>query len=185
MSNNLILVFLILSEMSGFDKVSMGSSLPHIGSQSIVPSWQDPYVKSELGTSSSAPQPTEGGAHRMVSIEGNKLRACALCSLYKIKTRSGWGVYTRHKCEACTVPLCKGKRDCFQQFHRVFGYRYDASKKGPAYVGQDLSSPAKSRIDQHSLDTSHVMPYLSRMDLYRQEPSDLSRTGPQQMEPGQ
>lgn len=113
------------------------SALPHYGPPGL--SWQDPNLKSD----STAPYPAQGLAHRMVPIEGNKLRTCALCSLNKIKTRSGWGVYTRHKCEACTVPLCKGKRDCFQAFHKVFGYKYEVS---------DISKPlTNSRSVRHSV----------------------------------
>lgn len=55
--------------------------------------------------------------HKLVSTEGKKLRGCAYCNFYKVKTKSGWGVYTRHKCEACDVPLCKKVRPCFYLYH--------------------------------------------------------------------
>ncbi|XP_060086262.1 uncharacterized protein LOC132565628 isoform X5 [Ylistrum balloti] len=146
-----------MKEMSGYDKVSM-TALPHYGVPGLMPSWQDPNVKSEMSSGSAAPNPSKGLTHRMVSIEGNKLRTCALCSLNKIKTRSGWGVYTRHKCEACTVPLCKGKRDCFQAFHRVFGYKYEMS--GLAQQTQDINSPfkmsRKEAIRTSSIPSTHM-----------------------------
>lgn len=58
-------------------------------------------------------------SHKLVSTEGKKLRGCAYCNYYKVKTKSGWGVYTRHKCEACNVPLCKKVRPCFFLYHEM------------------------------------------------------------------
>jgi len=58
--------------------------------------------------------------HRLVSTENNKLKKCAYCRFYKVKTKSGWRVATRHMCEACRVPLCKEKRDCFLNYHSMY-----------------------------------------------------------------
>ncbi|OWF43272.1 hypothetical protein KP79_PYT18778 [Mizuhopecten yessoensis] len=161
--------------MSVYDKVSL-TALPQYGIPGLMPSWQDPNVKSEISCGSTAQYPSRGLSHRMVPIEGNKLRACALCSLNKIKTRSGWGVYTRHKCEACTVPLCKGKRDCFQAFHRVFGYKYDVT--GQTQKVQDISK--LSRIEPMSHTSSSAMPSTSTAEQDRQDHVQLYKSSSSQ-----
>lgn len=87
-----------------------------------------------------APAVFDRCSHRMVPTEENKLRACTFCSYYKIKTKSGWGVYTRHRCLVCNVPLCKGKRDCFQMFHKLmFDPTISLTKQIETNSGPDTS----------------------------------------------
>ena len=58
-------------------------------------------------------------AHRLVSTDERKLRPCYYCSLTKVKTKSGWRKYTRHKCELCNIPFCKRQQGCFYLYHRA------------------------------------------------------------------
>lgn len=67
------------------------------------------------------PPHDDGSQHRLVHSDGNKLKTCAFCSINKVRTKSGWYVYTTFRCEACDVPLCKGVRDCFTQYHKYIG----------------------------------------------------------------
>lgn len=54
--------------------------------------------------------------HHLVPIGTNK--PCAYCELQKRRTKSGWYVYTRFRCEKCGVALCKGQRGCFVKYHQ-------------------------------------------------------------------
>jgi len=56
--------------------------------------------------------------HIPVRNELNKPRLCLLCQAGKVKTRSGWKVYSRFHCNTCQVPLCTGQRDCFGIYHQ-------------------------------------------------------------------
>lgn len=56
----------------------------------------------------------------MVPTDDNKLKCCAYCQFLSTRNKSGGLVRTRHKCEVCETPLCRGRftdRDCFQLFH--------------------------------------------------------------------
>lgn len=55
--------------------------------------------------------------HKIVHTEGSKYKPCVLCQINKVKTKSGWYVYTYYKCDVCDVPLCKG-RGCFYTYHQ-------------------------------------------------------------------
>lgn len=60
-------------------------------------------------------------SHRLISNDGKKQKNCAFCLYNKTRTRSGYCVLTRHKCEQCNVSLCKGEgteRACFYLFHQ-------------------------------------------------------------------
>lgn len=63
--------------------------------------------------------PSPNTKHRLVHNEGYKYRLCVHCQFNKIKTKSGWRVYTHFKCEKCNVPLCTQKRDCFLLYHKL------------------------------------------------------------------
>lgn len=55
--------------------------------------------------------------HKIVHTDGSKYKPCVLCQINKVKTKSGWYVYTYYKCDVCDVPLCKG-RGCFYTYHQ-------------------------------------------------------------------
>lgn len=57
--------------------------------------------------------------HRLVHTFEYKSKHCLYCQICKIKTKSGWRPTTRHRCEACEVPLCKGERGCFYLYHKM------------------------------------------------------------------
>lgn len=59
----------------------------------------------------------DGGAHKLVHNDAKKHKPCGYCVMNKIKTKSGWYAYTTYKCDVCEVPLCRGKRDCFNLYH--------------------------------------------------------------------
>ena len=62
--------------------------------------------------------------HPVVPIgENNMQRDCKYCQRYKVKTKRGWNVKTKFKCETCNVNLCSGdmtSRNCFVMFHDEF-----------------------------------------------------------------
>ncbi|XP_060086291.1 uncharacterized protein LOC132565634 isoform X8 [Ylistrum balloti] len=61
-----------------------------------------------------------GLVHRAVRRENNKRAQCYYCRKNKLKTKSGWVVFTRMECSECAVPLCignKSDRNCFELFH--------------------------------------------------------------------
>ncbi|XP_065939964.1 uncharacterized protein [Magallana gigas] len=62
--------------------------------------------------------------HRLVP--GSRKR-CALCYYYRVKTKSGWDIYTNYKCEACDVALCNRViTQCFGRFHEGVKLHYNA-----------------------------------------------------------
>lgn len=62
--------------------------------------------------------------HRLVP--GSRKR-CALCYYYRVKTKSGWDIYTNYKCEACDVALCNREiTQCFGRFHEGIKLHYNA-----------------------------------------------------------
>ncbi|XP_069132971.1 serine-rich adhesin for platelets-like isoform X17 [Argopecten irradians] len=63
--------------------------------------------------------------HKIVRNTGTKYKTCVFCQMKGVKTKSGWYSYTYHKCEACDVSLCKGKRNCFEEYHRAIGINLD------------------------------------------------------------
>ncbi|XP_060086302.1 uncharacterized protein LOC132565634 isoform X18 [Ylistrum balloti] len=65
------------------------------------------------------------GEHKIVRNTGTKYKTCVFCQMKGVKTKSGWYSYTYHKCEACDVSLCKGKRNCFEEYHRAIGINLD------------------------------------------------------------
>ena len=62
--------------------------------------------------------------HPVVTIgHGNAQRDCKYCQKYKVKTKRGWNVKTKFKCETCNVNLCSGdltSRNCFILYHEEF-----------------------------------------------------------------
>ncbi|XP_033753410.1 uncharacterized protein LOC117336857 isoform X3 [Pecten maximus] len=62
---------------------------------------------------------TDSGPHRLVPNEGNKLKTCGLCHMNQIKSKLGWRIQCRFQCDVCCVPLCKGRRNCFVDYHNI------------------------------------------------------------------
>lgn len=62
--------------------------------------------------------------HQVVPIGmANEQRDCKYCQKKKIKTKRGWNVKTKFKCDRCNVNLCSGdmtSRNCFVLFHEEF-----------------------------------------------------------------
>nr|XP_022330364.1 uncharacterized protein LOC111128076 isoform X13 [Crassostrea virginica] len=60
--------------------------------------------------------------HRLIS--GSRKR-CAMCYYNRVKTKSGWDIYTNYKCEACDVALCnRESTHCFNRFHEGIQHHY-------------------------------------------------------------
>lgn len=57
-------------------------------------------------------------------------KLCFMCQAHKRKTRAGWFVYTRKKCEKCNIPLCKQGMgfNCYEMFHQLY-FHEDGSPK--------------------------------------------------------
>ena len=59
------------------------------------------------------------GNHKPIRMPGkNNYKVCSLCYRNKIRTKSGYYVYSYYKCSVCDVPLCIGRRKCFLEYHR-------------------------------------------------------------------
>ena len=56
--------------------------------------------------------------HFLVPTENWKTQNCFYCSHNNIKTKSGWTVTTKSKCNYCQVPLCR-HRGCFVNYHKM------------------------------------------------------------------
>ena len=122
-----------------------------------------------------APNPSPTAEHRLVHNEGYKYRLCVQCQFHKIKTKSGWRVYTHFKCEKCNVPLCRDqgaqKRDCFVLYHRCIsesGIKSDSEHWFPspssvslnASIGQSvhsMSSIQTTALKPNSVPGTHAM----------------------------
>lgn len=73
--------------------------------------------------------------HRLVYIQGTK-KLCEFCRLKKIRTKSGWFIYAKTKCQICDVPLCNptSDRDCFRLFHNMLEcVRYDVKHENESF----------------------------------------------------
>lgn len=62
---------------------------------------------------------TDSGPHRLVPTVGSKLKTCGLCHMNQIKSKLGWRIQCRFQCDVCGVPLCKGRRNCFIDYHNI------------------------------------------------------------------
>ncbi|XP_060086288.1 uncharacterized protein LOC132565634 isoform X5 [Ylistrum balloti] len=57
--------------------------------------------------------------HTIAPNPEGKTRSCVYCKIYRNKTDCGWHVKSRYHCKVCEVPLCSGKRDCYNKFHQL------------------------------------------------------------------
>lgn len=55
--------------------------------------------------------------HSCVPSDNYRTTNCLYCKQMNVRTKAGWNVTTRHRCNVCKVPLC-GKRGCFTMFHK-------------------------------------------------------------------
>ena len=116
-----------------------------------------------------APNPSPTAEHRLVHNEGYKYRLCVQCQFHKIKTKSGWRVYTHFKCEKCNVPLCRDqgaqKRDCFVLYHRCIsesGIKNDSEHWFPNPSSVSLNaSIGQSVHSMSSIQTTALKPKFS------------------------
>ncbi|XP_033752958.1 uncharacterized protein LOC117336493 isoform X8 [Pecten maximus] len=78
-----------------------------------------------------------GHHHRLAHLQGLR-KLCVYCQFNKIKTKSGWWIYTRYKCEGCEVPLCNttSERDCFMLYHNLM------------YGGSSVEAPTSAQASQ-------------------------------------
>lgn len=108
--------------------------------------------------------------HRLVP--GSRKR-CALCYYYRVKTKSGWDIYTNYKCEACDVALCNREiTQCFGRFHEGIKLHYNAQmivnsvlgceqdKRWNLSVGQFLWEKPIRRIVRTRTQNSLMSVYL-------------------------
>lgn len=79
--------------------------------------------------------------HRLVRLDGNQ-KQCFLCHINKVKTSAGYRVYTRVKCDACDLPLCKDRK-CFYVYHSLL-----AEGKSLIYMNPPLMS-APDEVSKH------------------------------------
>ncbi|KAJ8298944.1 hypothetical protein KUTeg_023004 [Tegillarca granosa] len=84
--------------------------------------------------------------HRLVRLEGNQ-KQCFLCHINKVRTSAGYRVYTRVKCGACDLPLCKDRK-CFYVYHRLL-----AEGKSLIYMNPP------NAVSTHYSETEHY-PYV-------------------------
>ncbi|XP_060086277.1 uncharacterized protein LOC132565629 isoform X7 [Ylistrum balloti] len=77
--------------------------------------------------------------HKLVYTIDKKYKPCVFCQINKKKTKSGWYAYSYYKCDVCDIPLCKGSRDCFNQYHKFLVINKD-------YGGVNIP---KSRLDSY------------------------------------
>ncbi|KAJ8298938.1 hypothetical protein KUTeg_022998 [Tegillarca granosa] len=105
-----------------WNKTETSELLKRLTSKSIIQEEtsyiQKPIAMSNLLTPSYG---TDHG-HKLVLIDENKAKTCKICvycQTNKVRTKSGWYVYTSYRCEECDVPLChqKTQRDCFDLYH--------------------------------------------------------------------
>lgn len=101
-----------------------------------------------------------GHDHRLVHLRGVR-KMCVYCQLHKIKTKSGWWVYTRYKCDMCDAPLCTttSERDCFELYHKMMS-GITTSSDNPS-----ISSPLLSPFDEPVVTFSPGQQNLAKLTL--------------------
>ncbi|XP_061178972.1 zinc finger and BTB domain-containing protein 20-like isoform X2 [Saccostrea echinata] len=64
--------------------------------------------------------------HFLSVIHGCK-KLCAYCLSNKIRTKAGWFIYTKFKCNYCNVPLCQGRsgRLCHLLYHKHMAENFE------------------------------------------------------------
>lgn len=127
---------------SNYMELMMGHSRK-VSSSRIYPRGQDDEGFTQYLLSGTLEIPasdwTVDPAHRLVSTDERKLRPCYYCSLTKVKTKSGWRKYTRHKCELCNIPFCKRQQGCFYLYHRALEIFNEEESVGPPSQNRENS----------------------------------------------
>ncbi|XP_052065405.1 uncharacterized protein LOC127705183 isoform X11 [Mytilus californianus] len=57
--------------------------------------------------------------HCLVYNADTKAKYCVYCKIMGNRTSCGWNVRSYYCCDACDVPLCSGKRDCYNDYHKM------------------------------------------------------------------
>lgn len=57
--------------------------------------------------------------HCLIQNPGGRALTCQYCKLVGNKTDCGWHVKCYYRCKACDIPLCTGKRNCFNLYHNL------------------------------------------------------------------
>lgn len=57
--------------------------------------------------------------HCLVYNADSKAKYCVYCKIMGNRTSCGWNVRSYYCCDACNVPLCSGKRDCYNDYHNM------------------------------------------------------------------
>ncbi|XP_063401557.1 uncharacterized protein LOC134685596 isoform X18 [Mytilus trossulus] len=57
--------------------------------------------------------------HCLVYNADSKAKYCVYCKIMGNRTSCGWNVRSYYCCDACDVPLCSGKRDCYNDYHNM------------------------------------------------------------------
>ncbi|OWF43291.1 hypothetical protein KP79_PYT18759 [Mizuhopecten yessoensis] len=84
--------------------------------------------------------PTRLAIHKLIPISGPiNRKLCVYCQLNKTKTKSGWLVYSRCKCEACDVALCKRERGCFKLYHDLIFGGVNEANESQTGVGSNVN----------------------------------------------
>lgn len=54
-------------------------------------------------------------------VFGGEKKVCVMCQLQHRRTKAGWKVYSRHKCDKCDVALCRSglMYNCFNLYHQI------------------------------------------------------------------
>ncbi|XP_060086289.1 uncharacterized protein LOC132565634 isoform X6 [Ylistrum balloti] len=97
---------------------------------------------------------TDSGPHRLVPNEGSKLKTCGLCHMNQIKSKLGWRIQCRFQCDVCGVPLCKGRRNCFVDYHNIMFGKLEGHGDAPPMMKQiqdDTVPPSGSSLGLPSM----------------------------------
>ncbi|XP_021368232.1 uncharacterized protein LOC110459972 isoform X5 [Mizuhopecten yessoensis] len=113
---------------------------------------------------------TDSGPHRLVPNEGSKLKTCGLCHMNQIKSKLGWRIQCRFQCDVCGVPLCKGRRNCFVDYHNImFG-------KSVSHLGHGDVPLMKQVLDDTGLPVGSSFGHLSQSSMVQPPQSSTSPT---------
>lgn len=89
--------------------------------------------------------------HFLSVIHGCK-KLCAFCLSNKIRTKAGWFIYTKFKCDYCNVPLCQERsgRFCHLLYHK--------------HLAENFSEQLEER------EESNQLPGLDHLNVRRKHP---------------
>ena len=180
------MLFLILSDNPKWSSGSPSfspSAITQGGSSSLLPfspsavqGGSSSLLQGSVYTGNNAPQSltvytnNAPSVHRLVPNKANSCRKmCVFCQLNKTKTKSGWLVYSRCKCDVCDVALCKRERGCFQNYHNlVFGEQNVLVTAGSVGGATSHGTSSHGSTTSHGKELATILP----------KPRDLTYTSP-------